>query len=286
MKPFFGIDITTDKKNETQNADQFLVQKPSAAAEKKNSMFFDDAFEAFKGAVKTDVKKFNLFFCAGVAGLFALVFLFVYVASGVQNGSPAEWWVLCVGLGSAALAAVLAALAWRCGKFEDKWDDLEHETDRVEDSSAEIYAELGVPKETRTVEAIGFFYRVKGGEARPCRADLEQSRIYYGFTFRGYVSGGRLCLACLDGVFAVPLSELRAIRTIRQRIVLPEWVKSKPITHESYKPYKLTRDSLGNVHARWYHVLEFEHDGETWGIWFPNYDLPAYEKLTGLKAEE
>ncbi|MBR4769339.1 MAG: phage holin family protein [Clostridia bacterium] len=287
MKPFFGIDITTDKKNETQNADQFLVQKPSAAAEKKNSMFFDDAFDAFKDAMKAEDKKTNLFVCAGMAGLFSLVFFLICVVARWQNGPNPDgwWWALAIGLGCAALAAVLAALGWRCGKYEAKWDDLENETDRVEDSITEIYRELGVPQSAKSVEALGFFYRVKNGELRPCKAEWDQSQLYYGYTFKGYVRGGRLCLACLDGVFALPRNEIKAIRTIRKRIVLPMWAKDEPITGEKFKPYQLKEDEYGNVCAKWYHVLEFEHDGEAWGIWFPNYELPAYEKLTGLKAD-
>ena len=30
--------------------------------------------------------------------------------------------------------------------------------------------------------------------------------------------------------------------------------------------------------------LELEHEGETWGIYFPCYELPVFEELTGLKA--
>lgn len=287
MKPFFGIDITTDKKNETQNADQFLVQKPSTAAEKKNSMFFDDALDAFKDAMKAEDKKTNLFGCAGMAGLFSLVFFLICVVARWQNGPNPDgwWWALAIGLGCAALAAVLAALGWRCGKYEAKWDDLENETEQVDDSITEIYRELGVPQSAKSVEALGFFYRVKNGEMRPCKAEWDQSLLYYGYTFKGYVRGGRLCLACLDGVFALPRNEIKAIRTIRKRIVLPMWAKDEPITDEKFKPYQLKEDEYGNVCAKWYHVLEFEHEGETWGIWFPNYELPAYEKLTGLKAD-
>jgi hypothetical protein len=35
-----------------------------------------------------------------------------------------------------------------------------------------------------------------------------------------------------------------------------------------------------------YHILELEKDGETYGIYFPAYELAAIESLTLLKAEE
>ena len=87
----------------------------------------------------------------------------------------------------------------------------------------------------------------------------------------------------------MPLSELKAIRTVRKKILLPDWTKGKPLTHEQYKPYMLKMIRGGvfeNLRVGWYHVLEFVHKGETWGIWFPNYELPFFEKATGLKADE
>ena len=33
------------------------------------------------------------------------------------------------------------------------------------------------------------FYRVKNGEWRPCKAEWDQSQLYYGYTFKG--TGGR-----------------------------------------------------------------------------------------------
>ena len=35
-----------------------------------------------------------------------------------------------------------------------------------------------------------------------------------------------------------------------------------------------------------YHILELEHGGENYGIYFPCWELPVFERLTGLNAEE
>ena len=45
MKPFMGIDMTTDKKNETFNGDHFLVMKPSAAMAQSFEKSFEQAEE-------------------------------------------------------------------------------------------------------------------------------------------------------------------------------------------------------------------------------------------------
>lgn len=33
-----------------------------------------------------------------------------------------------------------------------------------------------------------------------------------------------------------------------------------------------------------YYILELEYGQETWGLWFPCYELSAFEALTGLKG--
>ena len=138
---------------------------------------------------------------------------------------------------------------------------------------------------------IGFDYREKKGRISPRgREGVGFGTVYDCYTFRAYVKDKNLCFACTDeGIIAVPLSELKAIRTVRKKILLPDWTKGKPLTHEQYKPYMLKMVRGGvfeNLRVGWYHVLEFVHKGETWGIWFPNYELPFFEKATGLKADE
>ena len=175
---------------------------------------------------------------------------------------------------------------------EPENDDREDEDDLPPSAAAtEILAELGVPKTARSVDVIGFDYREKKGRISPRGRDgVNGVTVYPLYTFKGYVKDDALCFACTDeGVYAVPLSEIRAIRTVDKRLYLPCWTKGAPLAHEKYKPYKLktVRGRVDeNLRVGWYHVLEFVHKGETWGIWFPNYELPFFEKATGLKADE
>ena len=45
MKPFLGIDLTTDKKNETINGDEFITKTPSAALDAALDRANDNAIE-------------------------------------------------------------------------------------------------------------------------------------------------------------------------------------------------------------------------------------------------
>ena len=95
----------------------------------------------------------------------------------------------------------------------------------------------------------------------------------------------RLCLTDLESRFEFPLAELRRIRTVRKKISIPTWNKETAPDEDIYKPYKLSVDGYECIHFKPYHILELEHEGETWGIYFPCYELPVFEELTGLKAE-
>ena len=303
MKPFFGIDITDDKKNETMNAAPFVVAKPSAASARKIEQETDEIVSRmkayYKHAGKRARKSVALLLCAAFFGLLALfaVNVAVDVTFALKKVSVSLlcWGVAAVLFGVAVFFGVRsykADCAAEQADDEPENDDREDEDDLPPSATAtEILAELGVPKTARSVDVIGFDYREKKGRISPRgREGVGFGTVYDCYTFRAYVKDKNLCFACTDeGIIAVPLSELKAIRTVRKKILLPDWTKGKPLTHEQYKPYMLKMIRGGvfeNLRVGWYHVLEFVHKGETWGIWFPNYELPAFEKLTGLKADE
>lgn len=313
MKPFFGIDITDDKKNETVNAAPFIVQKPSAASVRKLEQEEEAATEALKEYFKKHSRKVDRFLCAVLFGFVAAALLFAALTFGLAHrllegyehlSVPA---VLVPGVVFAILSFVCGALYRKAGadpesdggETEEDDDEAGEEDDEAgeEDDAplstteATIFQELRIPKTTKSVDVIGFKYRDKRGRVRPHGRDgVNGATVYPLYTFKGYVKDDALCFACAyEGVYAVPLSEIRAIRTVDKRLYLPCWSKGTPLTHEKFKPYKLKTVRGGveeNLRVGWYHVLEFVHKGETWGIWFPNYELPFFEKATGLKADE
>lgn len=393
MKPLFGIDLTTDKKNETPNAEQFLVAKPSAAAAWKNEQAVEESLGGLREFCDRYGKKSGLLIGSVFCGVIAFVLLSVValmllqarrfeageygvlaagvllavaaVVCGVLNrriklypesgggelvnalredakrGRKSKRLLICAVvfmlfayinieqffslrrsvfsfalLGAGVAFLCVAVLFWllsrkaereaeaepnskpkkRGRKDDGKGKDAQPKGDGEDDEQphatvAEIFSELGVPKTAASVDVLGFKYRDRRGRFRPRgTTGLNGKTVYYCYTLKWYVRNGRLLLADADGVIAVPLNEIKAIRTIRKRILLPGWTMDGSLTNEKRKPYELktARSSYGEewLSVGWYHVLAFEHKGETWGIWFPNYELPAVEKLTGLKADE
>lgn len=89
----------------------------------------------------------------------------------------------------------------------------------------------------------------------------------------------------LEGKYAFPRSACVAIHTVKKHIRVASWNKSINLNKGIYKPYKLTTDNYGAVHCQYYHILEIRQNGEAWGLYFPCYELPTFEALTGLKAQ-
>ena len=85
--------------------------------------------------------------------------------------------------------------------------------------------------------------------------------------------------------------ELRNIKktfnagTVNEKIAVPDWNKDTPPTKGEFKQFELTVDNLNRIIVPGYHILELDCNGEKWGIYFPCYELPTFESITGLSAE-
>ena len=147
-----------------------------------------------------------------------------------------------------------------------------------------IFAELSVPSNAREVDVLSFRYKEKNGKLKHI---LKGNSVfnYLTLVYRVFADEENLYLVDADGKYAFPKASLKAIRTKKERVILSSWNKDTPHDEGYYKQFKLQENQYGGVITKPYHILELEKDGETWGIYFPCYDLKTIEVLTGLKAE-
>ncbi len=284
MKPFIGIDLTEDKKNEQWNGEEFLMKKPSEAllASLENS----------KETVLNNVEKTGLplilRILLGISGLGAVI-LVRGIAGALEDVTFAEayrnaaWIFWACGI----CAAVFVILLVMQGRKEKKvMGSEEYETDlsHFDGAVKAVEAELGVPSNAKETDILGFYYKRKDGKPKPIEKGMQTCK-YVTAVFSAYADAENLYLSNMDGTYAFPRSSLKAIRTVRKKITVSDWNKDEPINSPEYKPYKLSEDGYGQITCRQYHILELERDGETWGIWYPSYENPTFEELTGLKAE-
>ncbi len=197
-------------------------------------------------------------------------------AEAYHNASWVFW------SGGIATIVFFAMLIWEKlrSRQVDATGDPEHAATRIDRAAEEIYAALGVPTDAPEVDVLMGFYKLKRGEMKQTSAAAFN---YMNLNMRIFVEGDRLCLADRDEVYGLPLDSLRSIERVNKRFAMPFWFKDEPINAPKYKPYKVSPNN-GVFTVKGYIVLKLESDGEEWGIYFPGYELPTVEALTGLRA--
>ncbi len=191
-------------------------------------------------------------------------------------------WIFWLTGGCLVVWVVLLILGYKKQKETLESNEGENTFSRCDDIAAAIFAEMKVPAETEELEILSFRYKMEDGEP-VAKETIDE--YFTNFTYNAYLEEGNLCLANQEEKYSIPLSALCRIRTIKKRIYIPIWQKDEEFNKGIYKPYKMYEDKQGNVHFKPYHILEFEDKGALWGIYFPCYELPTVEHLTGLTAE-
>ena len=287
MKPFVSIDITENKKNEKINGDEFVVKTVSQIQKQAFENAQEDVFDLVEEAKMPLILRI----VQGGCGIIALMLVAgiarawapedgLTIAQCYQN-APALFWIAGVCL---VVWAMLKVLSTKKQKETLNTDTGENVTRTLETISRNIYAELDVPEKSYAVDILGFTYKMKDGELKAKEVGLNVTP-YLNIEFRAFIEEVNLILADLENKYAIPLSSLQAIHTVRKNIRIPSWNKDEAHNKGKYKQYKLNADDYGCIHVKPYHILEFLHNGESWGIYFPSYELSTFEELTGLKAK-
>ena len=279
MKPFLGINLSSDEGNELLNGNEFLVAKPSA--------ILTDALDSVSGKTQKIVKKSQLPLPLRII-MYACELIALIIIGGLLRAdvSPAEsyhnapwlYW-LC------AVCVIIGILLFILGKRKERQVLEDTETKRtLSDSDAiekEILAELSVPDNAREVDVLSFCYKEENETIKMAQKGVPLTNM----SFHIFTDSENLYLADLDGKYAFPLSSIQVIQTIRKHVTVMDWNKDEPFNKGIYKQYKLTSDKIGSIHCKSYHIMELSYRGETYGIYIPSYELPIFEELTGLKAQ-
>ena len=275
MKPFLGIDLTTNKKNEQINGTEFLVQTPSAAL--ANTL--EDSSEKAEKTIET-AKLPLLFriiqFICGIASLMitgGILKADVSLAEGYHN-APWLYW-------TAGICAVVWLVLWLLSKQKAKTvleaEESEQAFSHLEGTANAIYKELSVPDDAKEIDILSFFYKIKNGEMKPVEKAFA---THFNPEFKIFTDEENLYLANLEGKYAFPLSSIIKVHTVNKHIRIVGWNKKEKFNKGIYKQYKLTEDNYGSIHCKQYHILEINHQGESYGIYFPCYELATLEECT------
>lgn len=285
MKPFLGIDLTLDKKNEQPNGEAFLVASPSAAMAQSFENSMDKAEQTVESAKLPLVLRIiqTICFCVGMIFALGLVRALgeVTIVEAYRN-APWVVWITGVCLSIWGILKIISKIKEKSVMgTEESTRAISH----LEGVSNAVYAELAVPDTAKAVDILFFYYKNRDGQIKVLEKGLQITQ-YFNPEFRIFKDEENLYLANLEGKYAFPLSALKTIHTVKKHIRILSWNKDEQLNKGIYKQYKLTTDNYGCVHAKCYHILEVDHSGESFGIYFPCYELPIFAELTGLTPQE
>jgi hypothetical protein len=275
MKPFLGIDLTLNKKNEQFNGDEFLIQKPSVA--------LSESFEASADRAEKTIEKSKLplplrivQFVCGIAALLicgSILNADVSFAEGYHN-APELFWI-------AGIGAVLWLILWLCGKRKAKkildTDESTQTFSHLDGITSAIYKELAVPDDAKEIDILAFFYKIKDGKIKVQEKAMQVFQ-YFNPEFKIFTDEENLYLANLEGKYAFPLSSIVKIHTVKKHIRIAGWNKDEKYNKGIYKQFKLTTDNYGCIHCKQYYILEITHQGDSYGIYIPCYESATLEE--------
>jgi hypothetical protein len=288
MKPFLGIDLTQNKKNEKLNNEAFLVDQPSPAMVRSLELSSKIVEETMKRSKLSPLLQIvqRIFGLIGALIAFSILRAVggsdgISMSQAYQNAS----WLFWIGGICLLIWGILKIISIQKERNVQGIEERTRVLSNFEGTCNAIYSMMAVPADAKEVDVLSFFYKVKDGKVK-VDEKLLQLAPYFNPVFKVFIDGENLYLANLEGKYEVPLSSLVSIHTVKKHIQMVGWNKDELFNTGKYKQYKLTADQYGRIHCRCYYILEMNCNGESWGIYIPCYELPIFEALTGLKAQD
>ncbi len=279
MKPFSSVDLTFDKKNEEINGQEFLVEAPSEMIVNSLENSSEQLQRIINDAKSPLIFRITQWIC-GIAGGVLLIFIIRAITempfSEVYGKFSVLFWISGICL---ITWVILKVIIHRHEKNVLDSDESQRIVSGIEGTEQALFDDLDVPADAEDVDILSFQYKIKNGDIKI------PSMLFVNQIYKIFADPENLYLANLNGKYAFPLAEFKAIQTVKKNIPILSWNKDEDIKSEKYKKYKITYNN-DIIYCKPYFILEIEHGGELHGIYIPCYELPVFEKFTGLKAQE
>ena len=284
MKPVFGADITEDKNNEQMLADRFVGATVSDTCASELDRLSEKTEEVLESA-KAPLFLRILGWLSGAGALLCLLlFTTGFEELGIKGVFARFSYIFVLFLILLGAWILLKTVAAKHVEKHLSTPESKNVIASADNAILNAYHELGVPEGAREVDVIIFNYKMKNG------APVLKTELLTGacpnVSLKIYAYDGVLFLATSRERYEFKISDIRSIQTVNKRVVLTDWNKDEEHNEGEYKKYRIRVDDNGNYSVKPYHYLAMVVDGEELGIYFPSYDLPIFEELTGLRATE
>ncbi len=277
MKIFFGINITDNPDNEAMDGDVFVTQKlPSLQAQA-----LENATEQYIDNISAKISSWKIIGSALPFLIAAIAFaIFVNLSEDVSFLERAQqyWYLLAIVIFMLFLGIFLSCRSKETALTEEEEAQKEH-LDTLQDQAS---AYFNVPPDATEMDLLSINYRVKNGKIQFVENGFS---TFSNFVAMAYRENDSLCLTTDEEKHTIPLSQITGIRTINKRASLMVWYKDTPYNKGEYKSYKMTASQWGgDISFKPYYSLCIQRDGEEYELYFPPYELPLIQRLTGIET--
>lgn len=282
MKILFGINITNSRKEPEIWGDELVAQalppvQAEALTKETDKLENREEYMKLPKALRW-VKNIAMIAALAILGGTIRALVDTPLSEAFQNAA----WVFYIMLGCGLIWGVLELAQWARKKRLGSKEDLKAQQARVQSMIQNAYATLGVPADAANVDVLVSRFKVKG-ERIFLKGFL--TNTFINPELRAFAQDGFLYLVDGKQKYAIPLADITGFDKINRRVSISSWNKEQYITEEPYKSHKMGETRYG-ISFKPYYALEFRHEGESWRLYIPPYELATFEYLIGKEARQ
>lgn len=271
MKNIYGIDITENKENTVVDGAQYITRTVSPAQRQRIEEAQKSKFEMQKHVMSGPVTILNgIALIAGI-GFFVRLRSLLDDLSFLQAIRQSPMIFLGLVVSFLLVVGIPILTVYRSKKFQksEEFDSLETQEKLMVNAS---HAELGVPSDAQKIDVFYRFYKMKNDELKNATAFYQ----YDNGEVEIFVRDACFCLASLEQLVSIPLSEIRGITKINKRVTMANWNKDENFDSKKYKKYKITENNAGSYVVKPCYALAV---CDSFEILIPSYDIETVTSL-------
>jgi len=287
MKIFLGINKTDKKNLSIYQGEDFVAKELSQETAKALDEVSGKVEELGERAslpkgLKIAFYVFAAIFGILVIGIIRAVAKGTSLETGYQN-APYLFWIA-GGAGVVTLGLFLYG-KYRFGKVSQE-SETQYIATEYNVAVENAIREINAPANAVRADFLSFVYVIKNDKISIKAGFDSINQTMEPIEFDVYRQGENLCIADMRRVFEIPLAKITKISTINKKVFLTGWNKGETPKSDKYKQYKIQIVQSG-LTIKTYHILHIDHNGEEIRMYFPCYELPVIQQLTGIdKIEE
>lgn len=282
-KALFCIDITNDKKSIIEEGKEFIVKEVDSFTEQQIDAVTYEVIEVEERVsigwpltIVLLVSKLGTLIIGGSL----LASLIRTPLSKMYDNAAVMFYILPVLLVTWLSIHFYQKQSIKKVKEDDSTSNL---TSRLDSIIVNAKEQLDIPETSIEMDFVSFRYKLKKENIRIVEKGMTK---YFVTNKSAFIENGNLCLADLNVVYSIPLSEISAVIKINKSLMTVNWNKDEEPGKGEYKKFKLGVNQFGMVVSKPYYIAQINHEQVDYSLYIPKYEIDIFLELTNLKVTE